>query len=89
MELEPIKTSDTPFAAYLLYSGHQLVTVVDDPNDVKRKVFVFVRKEDTPDIEEQYYRGGAPAEAPMYYKSIRIIYKELRESNEKKLTPYS
>jgi hypothetical protein len=60
------------------------VTVVDDPNDVKRKVFVFIRTEETPEVEEQYYRGGAPAEAPRYYTSIRIIYKEFRESNEKR-----
>jgi hypothetical protein len=86
MELEPIKTSDTPYAAYLLYNGHQLVTVVDDPNDVKRKVFVFVGREDTPEVEEAFYKQGGPAEAVRYYKSIRIIYKELRESNENQST---
>jgi hypothetical protein len=86
MDFEPIKTSDTPFAAYLHYKGHHLVTIINDPNDIKRKVFVFVREETTPEVEQLFYKEGAPAEAPKYYKSIRIIYKELRESNENKST---
>jgi len=80
-QLDPFKTSDTPFAAYLLYKNHTLVKLVDDPNDAKRKVFVFVKTEETPEVQQLFYEGGAPAEANQYYKSIRIIYRELREHN--------
>jgi len=79
---EPYKTSDTPFAAYLLCNGQTLVTVIKDPNDIKRKVFVFAKDEDTDDIEDSYYKQGAPTEAHKYYKSVRLIYKELRNYND-------
>lgn len=82
--MEPFKTSDTPFAAYLHYKGHILVDLVSDPNDYKRKVFVFVQKEDTNEVNDLFYNGGAPAEANQYYKSIRVIYRELREHNNER-----
>lgn len=78
LDILPYKTSDTPFAAYLLSRGQTLVTVINDPNDIKRKVFVFAKDEDTPDIENDYYQMGAPTEAYKYYKSVRLVYKELR-----------
>ena len=81
-DLEPFRTSDTPFAAYLLCNGQTLVTVIKDPNDVKRKVFVFARNDDTQDIEDSYYKQGAPTEAYKYYKSVRLIYRELKNYND-------
>lgn len=82
--MDPFKTSDTPFAAYLHYKGHILVNLVNDPNDAKRKVFVFVQTEETPTIQKLFYDEGAPAEANQYYKSIRFIYRELREHNNER-----
>lgn len=81
--MDPVKTSDTPYAAYLLYKGHILVDLVDDPNDYKRKVFVFIEKPETKEVNDLFYNGGAPAEANLYYKSIRVIYRELRNHNGK------
>ena len=57
MNHTPYKTSDTPFAAYLHYHKHVLVTLRDDPNDVRRKVYVFVQQETTKDLEKEYYHG--------------------------------
>jgi len=82
--VEPFKTSDTPFAAYLHYKGQLLVDLANDPNDIKRKVFIFIQTDETPVIQDLFYKGGAPAEANQYYKSIRAIYRELREHNNAK-----
>lgn len=82
MEPTPYKTSDTPYAAFLHYHKHQFVTIRDDPNDVKRKVYVFVEKDNTKELQEEYYRGDPNVIAPMYYKSVRLMYAKLREFNK-------
>lgn len=81
MNNDPYKTSDTPFAAYLHYHKHVLVTLRDDPNDVRRKVYVFVQQETTKDLEKEYYHGEGLAPAPQYYKSVRFMFAKLRELN--------
>ncbi len=80
----PYRTSDTPFAAYLHYHKHVLVTLRDDPNDVRRKVYVFVQQETTKDLEKEYYHGEGLAPAPQYYKSVRFMFAKLRELNNDK-----
>lgn len=81
---EPYRTSDTPFAAYLHYHKHVLVTLRDDPNDVRRKVYVFVQLPETKSLEEEYYKGEAAVPAPQYYKSVRFMFAKLRELNNDK-----
>lgn len=93
---EPFKTSDTPFAAYLHYHNHVLVTLRNDPNDFKRKVFVFVAKDDTMDRLVEYYgeldENGIPLQNPtvkptaivepgQFYRSVRFMFSKLRELN--------
>lgn len=98
-EHEPFKTSDTPFAAYLHYHGHILVTLRNDPNDFRRKVFVFVSKDDTTDRLIEYYgeldENGIPihnspikptavVEPGQFYRSVRVMFSKLRELNNDK-----
>jgi hypothetical protein len=57
------------------------VTLRDDPNDVRRKVYVFVQQETTKGLEQEYYHGEGLAPAPQYYKSVRFMFAKLRELN--------
>jgi hypothetical protein len=81
MSEEPIKTSDTSFAAYLYYSEHIFVGMMKDPNDSHRKVFVFIKKDDSEDRQEEYETSSITVNPKLYYKSIRIMHKHLREDN--------
>ncbi len=84
MSHEPYRTSDTPFAAYLHYHKHVLVTLRDDPNDFRRKVYVFVEQDNTKELENEYYHGEGSVPAPQYYKSVRLMFAKLRELNNDK-----
>jgi hypothetical protein len=79
--MEPIKTSDTSLAAYLHYKGHTLVGLMQDPNDAHRKVYVFIQKDDTGDVEEEYFENEITVHPKLYYKSIRIMHRTLRDGN--------
>jgi hypothetical protein len=75
---EPFKTSDTSLAAYLHLNGHTFVGMMQDPNDTHRKVYVFMEKDDTEDVESNYLSGEVNVNPKLYYKSIRIMHKYLR-----------
>jgi hypothetical protein len=77
--MEPYKSSDTPYAAFLHYHKHQVVTVREDPNDMRRKVFVFVEKDETKKLEKEFYEGEPTVNPLIYYKSVRFVYSKLRE----------
>lgn len=75
---EPFKTSDTSLAAYLHLNGHSFVGMMQDPNDNHRKVYVFIQKDNTEDVESEYLSGEVLVNPKLYYKSIRIMHKYLR-----------
>ena len=81
MSEEPIKTSDTSLAAYLHYNNHYFVGMMQDPNDTHRRVFVFIKKDDSDDRLEEYETGKVTVNPKLYYKSIRIMHRHLREDN--------
>lgn len=81
MKEEPIKTSDTSLAAYLHYKNHYFVGIMQDPNDSHRRVFVFVKQENSPEIQSEYESGSVEVNPKLYYKSIRIMHRHLREDN--------
>lgn len=75
-EIEPYKTSDTPFAAYLHMMGMTPVTTRDDPNDHKREVFVFIDAPERPQYEEDWRndKGGYRS----YFTSLKTMQHMLR-----------
>lgn len=77
--MEPIKTSDTSLAAYLHYKGHLFVGLMQDPNDSHRKVYVFVQTENTLETQEEYETGKVEVHPKLYYKSIRVMHRMLRD----------
>ena len=81
MSEEPIKTSDTSLAAYLHYNQHYFIGMMQDPNDSHRRVFVFIKKDDSDDLIEDYLTNQITINPKGYYKSIRIMHKHLREDN--------
>lgn len=79
---QPYKTSDTPFAAYLHYCGHKLVTSRQDPNDYKREVLVFMFSDEISDLEEEWKRGQATGDLKKYYRSYKIVSRTINEARK-------
>lgn len=82
--LEPYKTSDTPFAAFLLYSGHKLVGSVQDPNDYKREVCVFIFADEIPKLEQDWRFGNATGDLKKYHRSLKIVNRFVNEARKKR-----
>jgi len=76
---DPFKTSDTSLAAYLHYKNHQFIGIMQDPNDLHRKVFVFIEQEDTEPVVDEYQSNQIIVHPKLYYKSIRIMHRMLRD----------
>lgn len=77
---EPYKTSDTPYAAYLHYSGQKLVSSRQDPNDFKREVLVFIYTEAIPQLETSWRLGKAVGDLKKYHRSLKIINRVVNEN---------
>lgn len=83
-ELEPYRTSDTPFAAYLHYSGHKIVGSKQDPNDYKREVLIFIFDEDVAVRERAWRIGEASGDFKRYHRSLKIVNRFVNEARKKR-----
>lgn len=81
---EPYKTSDTPYAAFLHYSGYRIVTSQQDPNDYKREVLVFVADDEIPELEKEWRLGKAVGDLKKYHRSLKIVNRYIQESRKKR-----
>lgn len=79
---KPYRTSDTPFAAYLHYLGYKLVTSVQDPNDYKREVLVFVFDEKAPELEKEWRLGDAKGDLKKYHRSLKIVNRTINDARK-------
>jgi hypothetical protein len=82
--LEPYKTSDTPYAAFLHYSGHKLVGSRQDPNDFKREVCIFIFTDDIPKLEQEWRFGKAVGDLKRYHRSLKIVNRFVNEARNKR-----
>jgi hypothetical protein len=81
---EPYKTSDTPYAAFLHYSGHKLVGSRQDPNDFKREVCIFIFADDIPQLEQEWRYGKAVGDLKRYHRSLKIVNRYVNEARNKR-----
>lgn len=81
---EPYKTSDTPYAAFLHYSGHRLITSQQDPNDYKREVLVFMFDETIPALEQDWRLGKAFGDLKKFHRSLKIVNRFVVEARKKR-----
>lgn len=81
---EPYKTSDTPYAAFLHYSGHRLITSQQDPNDYKREVLVFMLDETIPELEKDWRLGKAFGDLKKFHRSLKIVNRFVVEARKKR-----
>lgn len=81
-DLEPYKTSDTPLAAYLHLCGYKIVGSIQDPNDHKREVLLFVHDDDIDDLEKIWRSGKANGELREYHRSLKIVTRYVNESRK-------
>jgi hypothetical protein len=80
-DLDPFTTSDTPLAAFLKYHNHAIVGMKPDPNDIKRKVYVFIKQDNTDILIEEFYHGEPMVNPHLYYRAlVKEVFKKLRES---------
>lgn len=84
INLEPYKTSDTPFAAFLHFSGKKLVGSVQDPNDYKREVCVFIFSDDIAKLEQEWRYGKAQGDLKRYHRSLKIVNRFVNEARKKR-----
>ena len=54
---------------------------MQDPNDNHRRVFVFIKQDNSDELIEDYLSNQVTINPKGYYKSIRIMHKHLREDN--------
>lgn len=80
----PYRTSDTPYAAFLHYSGHKLVTTTQDPNDFKREVMLFMFSEEIPKLEQEWRFGKAVGDLKKYHRSLKIVNRYVMEERKKR-----
>lgn len=83
-ELEPYKTSDTPYAAFLHYSGHKIVGSKQDPNDYKREVLIFIFTDEILDLEQEWRVGKAEGDLKKYHRSLKIVNRVVNENRKKR-----
>ena len=83
-ELEPYMTSDTPYAAFLHYSGHKVIGSKQDPNDYKREVMVFIYSDDIPELDEEWRTGKATGDLKKYHRSLKIVTRFVNEQRNKR-----
>lgn len=81
---EPYKTSDTPYAAFLLYSGHRLITSLQDPNDYKREVLVFMQDDEIPQLESDWRLSRAIGDLKKYHRSLKIVNRFVADARKKR-----
>lgn len=81
---EPYRTSDTPYAAFLHYSGFKIVTTRQDPNDYKREVLLFVYDDALPKLEQDWRFGKAVGDLKKYHRSLKIVSRLVNEERKKR-----
>jgi len=79
---KPYRTSDTPFAAYLVCCGKTLVGSKQDPNDYKREVLVFIFDEDIPKLEQEWRFGSATGDLRKYHKALKQVTRAIKEKRD-------
>lgn len=77
--MDPYTTSDTPFAAFLRYHSHNVITTQKDKHDRRRTVFVFVEQENTKELEDDFYNNVADVEPRAYHRALKEIYRRLND----------
>lgn len=82
--LEPYSTSDTPFAGFLHLCGYKIVKSIQDPNDYKREVLLFVKDEYIDGLEELWRKGEAKGNLKDYQRSLKIVTRTVNESRKKR-----
>lgn len=78
----PYTTSDTPFAAFLHYSGYRVITSRQDPNDYKREVLVFVQDDGIQELEKMWKLGKALGDLKKYHRSLKIVNRTVNEARK-------
>jgi hypothetical protein len=81
---DPYKTSDTPFAAFLHYSGYKLMGSVQDPNDYKREVVIFLYDDKIEPLEAEWRFGKASGDLKRYHRSLKIVNRTINENRKKR-----
>jgi hypothetical protein len=80
----PYRTSDTPYAAFLHYSGVKLITTLQDPNDYKREVLVFMFQEEIPQLEKVWRLGEAKGDLKKFHRSLKIVNRAINEARKRR-----
>lgn len=78
-ELDPTTTTDTSFAAYLDYKHHKFVGFKRDPNDRKRMIYIFIKKDISESLYTNFYDGKVKVEPQRYSYSLKKMHRTLND----------
>lgn len=81
---QPYRTSDTPFAAFLHFSGYKIIHSIQDPNDYKREVLLFLLDDGIPVLEADWRLGKASGDLKKYQRSLKIVNRFIYEARKKR-----
>jgi len=82
--IEPYRTSDTPFAAFLHLNGFNVVGTRQDPNDYKREVLYFVDTQEVHELEQLWRFGKASGDLKKFHRSLKIINRTVNEARKQR-----
>ena len=83
-EHTPYKTSDTPLAAYLNYCGYRILGSIQDPNDLKREVLVFLLDDRIPELEKEWQQNKAQGDLKKYHRALKTVNRYVNEARKKR-----
>lgn len=83
-KLAPYRTSDTPYAAFLHYSGYRIVHSEQDPNDYKREVLLFLSDDAIPELEKEWRLGNSVGNLKKYHRSLKIVNRFVYDARRKR-----
>ena len=75
------KTSDTPLAAYLLLKGMTAIeATIPEPDNPKRKAFVFIDDTRRRQFTEEFYRREGLVDAKTFSEALQTVRMYLKNT---------
>lgn len=80
---EPVGTSNTALAGYLLYHEHKFQGFVRDKHDSKRRVFYFIKEDITDELIKEFETGEPMVNARIYQSKLKEANRLLRDEEDR------
>lgn len=76
---EPVSTSNTALAAFLLYHEHNFQGFVQDKHDSRRRIFVFIKMDGSDELIKDFEAGNALVDPKRYQSKLKQAFNLLSD----------